>query len=955
MSKLKLSLYKNTSLSVSGMALASALVLASAQSGAYAQTAAAPATVAPAPADAGDIVVTGYARSLQNANTIKKLSVSVIESISAEDVGKLPDVSIADALSRLPGLAVQQESGRAKYLSIRGFGPDYTTASLNGRFLASVDEGRRFDYSLFPGDIFQEIDVIKTPSANLINPGLAGTVNLQTFDPLKSKRVVAINLEGTMGQYSALNPEASNKGYKATFVYIDKFNDGKLGVSLGLSASNDPEQSYHFGTGGANGNYNTPDGFGNIGPSDLQNYANSNTLTRQTAFGHIVYKPDQKFEMSVDGLYSQSKVREYSRGWEFPLAGWSHDSLVPGSEQASGGYVTSAQWTANPVLRNDFNTSDDKLYGFGWNMKYSLSKSTKLNLDANYSHAQSHKNTYEIYMGTSWQNISATPPIGTVTRQADGSYGVSISGGNFASPTSVFLTDPQGWGQVGFNNIPDNSDEVKGFRASLENDMHFGFFHGIELGVNYSDETKTDSFSAYFICLPGAAGTVTTGGCGNWPGLNGGANAVAIPSSIVKGSVSPYGVTGTNILAVDAIAAQGLLRTAPTSTSYNSARDWTVEEKLLTGYIQANIKANGVRGNIGAQIVNTNQSSIGNISATATTTKPVSTSTSYTYFLPSMNLNFTLAQNMFMRLGASRTLARAQLSEENASFSVNSCGVSAGKALGCTGVPLIGGLQPVLNGNGGNPYLRPYFSNNLDVSFENYFAKDQGKIAIAAYYKDISNFTTTNSNLINTINNNGPSSSTTYATDFTAFAGYLNGATISAAQTYQGYASAPTNDGGGYVLGVEGSVVLPLKAVSPSLDGLGVSGNLALNDSSIKFSNGAAITLPGLSNTIYQGVIWYEKYGFNARMSYTHRSQYLGDYNLYNAQVTANLTKAQNTLDAQIGYDFKSGMMKGLSLYLQGHNLTNAKTISYVNNDPNQVNIRDQYGANYHLGFTFKF
>jgi hypothetical protein len=213
---------------------------------AFAQQAQGP-TVAPQPATSPDtrtdlpnpdsIVISGYARSITNANRIKELSVSVVEAISAEDVGKLPDVSISDALSRLPGLAVQQASGRAKYISIRGFGPDYTTAMLNGRMIATVDDNRRFDYSQYPGDLFQEIDVIKTPSADLLNQGLAGTVNLQTYDPLKSKKSFSVNVQGEIGQYKSLNPEGSNKGYKVSSVYVDKFADDTIGLSLGFRRS----------------------------------------------------------------------------------------------------------------------------------------------------------------------------------------------------------------------------------------------------------------------------------------------------------------------------------------------------------------------------------------------------------------------------------------------------------------------------------------------------------------------------------------------------------------------------------------------------------------------------------------------------------------------------------------------------------------------------------------------
>eukprot|EP01037_Dinobryon_pediforme_P018264 gene18264-18525_t len=918
--------------------------------------------------DANDVqavVVTGYARSIQNATVTKKLSNEIVESISAEDVGKLPDVSIADALSRLPGLAVQQASGRAKYISIRGFGPDYTTATLNGRTIATVDDNRRFDYGQYPGDLFQEIDVIKTPSADLLNAGLAGTVNLQTYDPLKQKNSMAINIQGQIGEYKSLNPEADNNGYKLSALYVHKFADDTIGVSAGYSAIKDATQDYHWATGGGNGNYYGPtskDPAGNIGPDDIQNYANSNTLTRQSGFGHVVYRPNDRFEMSVDALYTKTQTREYSRGWEMPLASWSHDTEVAGSEKSQNGYVSSEQWLVNPVLRNDYNTSDGTTGAIGWNGKYHINDSLKLTVDANYSRATRHDNTYEIYMGTSFQNLTASggtvsPGLATITRNGDGTYGVNISGTNYASPSQVFLTDPQGWGQVGFNNVPDFRDTVKGLRAELDGETHWGVVKSWEIGVNYSDETKVSNYSGYFICLPGAAGTVTVAGCGNWPGTNGGANSVAIPSSIIKGAVTPYSVTGTQILAVDPIAAQNILRTAQQSVSSDTARDWTVEEKITTAYLQANIDTvvagRPLRGNVGTQIVHSDQSSTGYVALNSTTTAPSHGGTNYTDVLPSLNLTMEERPDLLVRLGLSRTLARPTLDDENASFSVNYCGTT-----GCTTVPQINGKTPLFQGNGGNPLIKPYYANNYDLSLEKYFLNNQGKIAIAGYYKTITDFTTQNSNLnTGNVNSNGPTSQTVYTYDFSAYSSLANGSALltNPAYTTQGYASAPINNGRGFVEGFEISTVIPLKVMTEWLDGFSVVGNYASTSSRIKFSNGNRITLPGLSRYVEQFQIFYEKNGFNARASYTKRGQYLGDYQLFNAQVTANLTKAQDTLDAQIGYDFKTGQLKGLSLYLQGHNLTNSSTISFVNGDPNEVNIRDRYGATYLAGATYKF
>lgn len=934
-------------------------VLAIAAAGqAFAQTTAtAPGTAAVGTPDAttppDEIVVTGYARSIQNANTAKKNAVNIIEAVSAEDIGKLPDVSITDSLSRLTGVAVQQSAGRAKYISIRGFGPDYTTATVNGRVIATVDDNRRFDYGQYPGDLFQELQVIKTPSADLLNYGLAGSVNLQTYDPLTQKNTVAINAQGQVGQYGKLNPEATNKGWKVSAIAMHKFADDTLGVSLGFSAIKDPTQDYHWATGGGNGNYYGPtsrDPAGNIGPDDIQNYVNSNTMTRQSAFGHIVYRPDDKFEMSVDALYTHSKIKEYSRGWEMPLASWSRDTEVAGSETNSNGYVTSEQWNVFPVLRNDLNTSNAKTIALGWNAKYAFSDSLKLKLDANYSRAKRHDNTYEIYGGTQASN----PGLATITRLSDGTYGVNIAGANFADPAQVSLTDPQGWNQVGFNNVPDLKDTVKGFRAELDGEIHSGFFKGWEAGVNYSDETKVSRYSGYFICLPGPA---SVGGCGN---DNAQVTMVAIPQSIIDGTVEPYAVTGTRLIAIDPLKAQALLRTAPQSEASNVARDWTVEEKILTGYLQANfgtdLGAVPMSGNIGVQIVHTDQSSVGFGATSATTAVAQSGGDKYTNFLPSLNVNFEVARNTLLRFGVSRTLARATMDDENASYSVSSCGTTNGVPTGCVTLPDLNGKMTVLRGQSGNPVLRPYYANNVDVSFEKYFLHDQGKISIAGYYKRITNFTTQNLNLNSgNVNSQGPQDATAVQLDCSAYSGLLNGAVPTPDQTYSCYSTAPTNDGKGHVLGFEVAATVPLTVLTPVLDGFSLIGQWAHTTSKIKFSNGYEITLPGLSKNVYQAQLFFEKWGFNARASLTRRTPYLGDYQLFNAQVTANLTKAQTTLDAQIGYDFKSGPLNGVSIYVQGHNLTNSKTLSYVNQDPAEINIRDQYGATYLAGITVKF
>ncbi|WP_408006004.1 TonB-dependent receptor plug domain-containing protein, partial [Sandaracinobacter neustonicus] len=162
-----------------------------------------------------DIIVTGYRASLANAIAEKKNSDLIVESISAEDIGKLPDTSIAESISRLPGLATQREGGRARNISIRGLAPDFSTTLLNGREQVTTNDNRGVDFDQFPSEMISQVNVYKTPSANLIGAGLSGTVDLRTARPLdKDKRTIALGARAELLDASRLNPDSSKWGYR---------------------------------------------------------------------------------------------------------------------------------------------------------------------------------------------------------------------------------------------------------------------------------------------------------------------------------------------------------------------------------------------------------------------------------------------------------------------------------------------------------------------------------------------------------------------------------------------------------------------------------------------------------------------------------------------------------------------------------------------------------------------
>ena len=129
------------------------------------------------------VKVVGIRRGIEAAIDTKQNATSIVESISAEDIGKLPDVSIAESLARLPGLAAQRVAGRAQAISVRGLSPDFATSLLNGRELVSTGDNRSVEFDQYPSELLAGVTVYKTPDAGLVGQGLSGTLDMQTVRP----------------------------------------------------------------------------------------------------------------------------------------------------------------------------------------------------------------------------------------------------------------------------------------------------------------------------------------------------------------------------------------------------------------------------------------------------------------------------------------------------------------------------------------------------------------------------------------------------------------------------------------------------------------------------------------------------------------------------------------------------------------------------------------------------
>lgn len=200
------------------------------------------------------VTVTGIRRGIEAAISIKKNSNSIVEAISAEDIGKLPDATVAESISRLAGVTAQRNknTGRASDISVRGLSPDFNGALLNGREQASSGDSRGVQFDLYPAEMMGSITIYKSPDASLVGQGIASTIDQRTVMPLDfAKRTMAASYKREKtGMHNG--DLATGSGYRTSLTYIDQFADRTIGLALGAVKFTDSgaDQSQMDGWGG---------------------------------------------------------------------------------------------------------------------------------------------------------------------------------------------------------------------------------------------------------------------------------------------------------------------------------------------------------------------------------------------------------------------------------------------------------------------------------------------------------------------------------------------------------------------------------------------------------------------------------------------------------------------------------------------------------------------------------
>lgn len=868
----------------------------------------------PKPAEDDTVVVTGFRRSLESAVRTKKDQEQIVESVTAEDIGKLPDNSIGESIARLPGIASQRTNGRANVIAIRGFGPDFSQTLLNGREQTSTNDNRGVEFDQYPSEVVSQVLVYKSPNASLIGQGLVGTVDIRTVRPLDvSKRTIAIGLRGSYADLGKLNSDSKDKGYRVSGTFIDRFADDRVGVALAASYVDEPYQTQEFNAWGyATGTLPpSTEQLGLIGGS--KSYVTSTMLKRFGLNGTFQAELADNLILTADMFYSNFKDDQSKRGIELPLGfGAFGTTFDTATFKAEDGTVVSGVFNnVQGVVRNDVFEKKAKLYSGGLNLAWRNDSGLKAMADASFSRTDREELSLESYSGTGYGvSLGATDTISFTTGKTGTKFKPTL---NYSDPNLIRLTDPLGWGgsrvQTGYYNNRIVDDELVQLRGEIEQEIG-SFIDSVKIGTNYTDRSKSLTPDEYFVGLPG------------------GATERAIPSQYLLNPTNLAYLGLGPVVSYDPrqLIDDGILVLDRNTSNDIPAKAYNVFEKVWTSYAQVNLKgdlgAAQLTGNIGVQLIHTNQRSTGIAFANGAQVD-VSKGDKYWMVLPSLNLNARFPNDFVVRFAAAKEIQRPRLDQMRSAI---------GYGINTTDRP-----QPFISGSGGNPTLRPYQANAVDLNIEKYFG-GKGYVAVQLFWKDITRYIS-----------DGRDENFDY-TGFPLPAGITPSSLI-------GRLDAPVNTKGGKMYGGEVAATLPFGVISTALDGFGLTGGVGYTKTRVRDFNGNITQIPGYSKWVANGTAFFEKWGFNARGSVRYRSTFLGDFTGFGGSPTRRIALDETIYDAQVGYDFQEGSpLRGLSVYLQGQNLTDERFAS-VNGNENPTQIIDYqiYGRRFLAGLTYKF
>ena len=870
------------------------------------------------------VMVTGYRASLEKALEIKRGEAGVVDAIVAEDVANFPDLNLAESLQRIPGVSIDRDAGEGKSISVRGLSPQFTRVRINGMEAMStgggtdssggVNRGRGFDFNTFASELFSQIVVRKTSSADVEEGSLGATVDLRAARPFDYDGFTFV-AGGQMGY----NDLSSTANPRASALISNTWMDGRFGALLSVAYTDrelveEGHSTVRWDPGTANGGFSgTPaaESASVFHPRIPRYGIMRHDQERLGATGSLQFKASDDTRFALDVLYATfdaDRTEDYIEAVSFSRTaaqGGKPQTVVVDSVIDSRGNLVYGVFD-NVDVRSESRTDEQSTEFLQWGFSADHDFSDAFRMKALIGQS---KSTYD-------------NPVQTTLimdkNDADG-YSWDYRRNNrlpvFNYGTADVM-DPNGWTLAEIRLRP-QWVENEFDNAQLDFDWDISASFGLKFGANYKDYTYTSR---------------------EWRRSSESVPGTLVPSSQLAGLLTTSGLRGINVdgnanrwLIPDVRALNNLLDFYSNSGIYTvydnltgiAANNRSVNEKDSGVYVQADFSVDlgpvPLSGNVGVRYVKTELTSDG-WSFPGGVATPTRVEHEYSDTLPSFNLVAELTPEFLVRLSAAEVMARPGLGFLNPGATVS----------------VAGGSRTVTTGN---PRLNPFRADTVDLSFEWYFA-EESLLSLGLFYKNIDSYIQTSSE-IRPFNTSGlPDSllagTNTLPTDEFNFV-------------------QPLNTPGGELKGVEVSYQQPFTFLPGLWSNFGTQLNYTYVQSDIQYlnSNGtpsAKGPMLGLSKNAYNATLYYEGDHFSARVSAAYRSEFLTTIPGRNSNNVEG-TKATTTVDASISYKFD----EHLEISLEGLNLTDEWNDQWVDSVGDRSSVYTHTGRQYMMGLRYKF
>ncbi len=894
-----------------------------------------------------EIVVVGTRGSIARAVGLKRESGTVQDSISALELGMFPDDNVADSLSHITGVSISRTAGgEGQSVSVRGLGPEYTLSTFNGRILATDGAGRDFAYDVLPSDVISGADVIKGAEAANTEGAIGGLINLRSASPFDQRgQHGIIRVEGDRNQMSELD------GSKLSAVYSNTFFDDTFGLILGVVSERRDDRSDVAGNdggwtrnpdptdeswlwGNAWGGNIDPNGngeldveeYGLIGPGQFRVGSILEKKKRTAYTAKLEWRPTDNFRLVVDGLstkldspqvgYQQSFYTLYAPGrWSNMVI---NDGIVTSFDMAN----PDPEQRLNPELLNQttYRVVETQLYGV--NAQWDVTDSLTLTGDVYRSTSNRNSGGQDSYVVLR-MNQANTAQIALngayvpdVTINFDDGRDLSSGLANGEFTDSDFNTH---YFSLAGDNI---EDEITGAAFNGRWTAGIGWLDNVQFGVNYTDRRKSrdlvnnsltggaDYYSGTYAINVGDLGGGVISNSFTFPNFMSEVNA-KFPRTFLAFDVASYQAALAAYDGTPRPGGGGVYDYAAAAPVWNPLQSYRVSEESWAGFLQANLSGERWSGNVGVRVVQTNTSAQawdakildiienGAFNYTAVYDDPtaITQDNDYTYVLPSINLNYRITEELRLRLGAAKTMARPSvetLAPTNTTESVS-----------------WGEFTQIY---GGNAALKPYSAVQYDASLEYYF-RPNSIFNIAVFKKDIEDQITTSWEPGQDI----------------GVPGYLFNV------------QRPINGDTAEVHGVE-------VGLQHFLDnGLGVRAQYTRNWSK-SYVGDLERPLEGIAPSVYSLGLFYERGPLSMSASADHTDGFVTAINVLGEGYNEEADPI-TWVTAHISYK----VTDNIDISLEGQNLLDEANTYSINGNPLLPQGYYRYGASYKLGLSYRF